>query len=169
MSEEWRPIPEFPNYHISNYGQVYNTRDQRIMRTSLNNYGHVKITLKSPHSSERFTRQVSVLVAEAFIEPPNWMCDCVIILDGDYSNVAANNLAWRPKWYAWKYTHQLKVRQPVHYHNLIIYNEDLDFHYKSIVEAGMIEGLLFDDIWRSTYTGAEIFPYGHVYSVVDRV
>lgn len=169
MSEEWRPIPEFPHYQISNYGQVYNTRTQSVMRTSLNNYGHVKITLKSWRTSERFTRQVSLLVAEAFVEPPNWMCDSVIILDGDFSNVVATNLAWRPKWYAWKYTHQLKVQQPLHYRNLIIYNEDLDFHYNSIVDAGMIEGLLFDDIWRSTYTGAEIFPYGHVYSVVDRV
>jgi hypothetical protein len=38
--------------------------------------------------------------------------------------------------------------------------------YNSVIEAGMTEGLLFDDIWRSTYSGARIFPFGMEYEVV---
>lgn len=170
MSEEvWATIPEFPDYQISNLGNVFNIRQNMLMRTSFNNYGHLKISLKSPHSNERFTRQISVLVAEAFVEPPNSRCDCVIILDGNYFNVAASNLAWRPKWYAWKYTHQLKVKQPIYYRNLVVHNITMHYYYNSIVEAGMIEGLLFSDIWRSTYTGLKLFPYGHVFEIIERV
>ncbi len=112
--EVWQTIPDFPSYLISNLGRVYNTKHDMIMRTSFTNFGHVKITLKIDKLSERFTRSVAQMVAEAFLEPPNWKCDQVIILDGDFSNVAASNLAWRPRWYTWKYTRQLKK------HNLYI-------------------------------------------------
>ena len=169
MEEVWEIIPEFPNYQISNLGHVYNVRGGIIMRTSLNNYGHVKITLKYSGINERATRSVARLVAEAFIEPPNWMCDEVIILDGDFSNVEARNLAWRPKSFAWKYTHQMRTDQPRHYWNLVIHNITTDYYYNSIIEAGMTEGLLFDYIWQATYSGEKLFPYGHRFEVVERV
>lgn len=169
--ELWITIPEFPDYEISNFGRVGNIRRGHIMRTSITQFGHVKITLKSEYSDARFTRSVAQLVAEAFVEKPNptHLCDHVIILDGIFSNVAADNLAWRPRWYAWKYTHQLKIVQPVHYHNLIVHNITTDRYYNSIIEAGIMEGLLFDDIWRSTYRAAELFPHGYLFEIVERV
>lgn len=169
MNEDWRPIAEFPNYHISSLGRVFNTRDDSIMRTSVNNHGHIKITLQDPLTKQRYTRSVALMVAEAFVEAPNWMCDTIIVLDGNLQNVVATNLAWRPRWYSWKYTRQLRVRQPIHYKNLIVQNVSTDFYYNSIVEAGMLEGLLFEDIWRSTYTAAPLFPYGHIFKIIERV
>lgn len=167
--EVWQTIPDFSNYNISNLGRVYNIRRNSIMRTSLTNHGHVKITLKSDWTGQRFTRSVAVMVAEAFVESPNWMCDQIIVLDGNFSNVAATNLAWRPRWYVWKYTRQLKIKQPLHYRNLSVRNITNDFYYNSIIEAGIKEGLLFDDIWRSTYTGLKLFPNGSVFEIVERV
>ncbi len=176
IREVWKSIPGFPNYNISNLGNVYNIREQKIMRTSVNNFGHVKISLQTFVTDEegnvikeRFTRSVATMVAEAFVEAPNWMCDRVIILDGEFSNVIAINLAWRPRWYAWQYTRQLKVPQPVHYHNLAVHNITTDYYYNNIIEAGMLEGLLFEDIWRSTYTGVNLFPHGFVFEIVERV
>lgn len=169
MSEEWATIPEFPTYLISSLGNVYNTRSERLMRTSINNHGHVKITLKVDGSYERYTRSVSHMVATAFVEAPTWLCDHVILLDGDLSNVAATNLAWRPRWFAWKYFHQFKEVQPRHYINLAVRNIDKNYYYNSIMEAGMLDGMLFTDIWHSTYTGKKLFPYGHVYEIIDRV
>lgn len=169
MDELWITIPEFSNYEISNLGRVGNISTNYIMRTSLTNHGHVKITLKSDWSNERFTRSVARMVAESFIDKPNWMCDQVIILDGDFSNVIMDNLAWRPRWYAWKYTRQLKTEQPLHYKNLPVHNIITDVYYNSIVEAGIREGLLFDDIWRSTYTGVPLFPNGSIFEVIERV
>lgn len=171
VEEVWVRIPEFPDYEISNLGRVGNIRRGHIMQTSLTNFGHVKITLKSEYSDARFTRSVATLVAEAFVDKPesNQVCDHVIILDGDFSNIVVDNLAWRPKWFAWKYTHQLKTHQPIYYHNLIVHNKTIDRYYDSVVDAGMMEGMLFDDIWRSTYTAAKLFPYGYTFEISERV
>jgi hypothetical protein len=177
MSQEvWAPIPGFPNYNISNLGNVYNIRENRIMRTSKNNWGYLKITLQTMVPDEngelvkqRFTRSVALMVAEAFVESPNWLCDKVIVLDGNLENVAATNLAWRPRWYAYLYFQQSRKVQPVHYHNLAVQNVTTGYCYNNIIEAGMAEGLLYNDIWDSTYQAKKLFPYGHIFKIIERV
>ena len=167
-AERWRTILEFPTYEISDRGNIYNNRNRQFMRTSRNNFGHGKITL-TDYDGSRHTRSVGILVGEAFVLAPNYMCDHLIMLDGDLTNINASNLAWRPRGFAWNYTHQLKTLQPVHYHNLPVLNVVTGREYNSIIEAGMTEGLLFDDIWRSTYRGSEVFPNGSVFEIIKRV
>lgn len=170
MSEEqWATIPEFTSYDISNFGRIYNHMNRRFMKTSDTGFGHVKITLKSDWSSDRYTRSVAQLVAEAFVMPPNILCDQVMALDGNHHNVEAENLVWRPRWFVWKYSRQLKEMQPIYYQNLAVMNTVTGITYNSIVDAGMTEGLLFADIWRSTYKGNPVFPHGSVFEVVERV
>lgn len=169
MGEElWRNILEFPRYDISNFGRVYNIRRNMMMETSYTTYGHSKITLTA-YDGSRHTRSVAQLVADSFVEPPNLLCDNLIILDGDFTNVVYTNLAWRPRQFAWKYTRQLKERQPLHYRNLSVRNCDTGVEYSSIVEAGITEGLLFVDVWRSTYNSQPVYPYGSVFEVIERV
>lgn len=165
MVEEWRTILEFTNYDVSNRGNIWNRKRNKQMSTSLSNHGHVKITLTA-YDGTRHTRSVAQLVAEAFLDPPNLLCDAVIVLDGDLTHVDAENLAWRPQWFAWKYTRQLKTPQPRHYLNLPVINTDEQIIYDSIEEAGRSEGILFDDVWRSTYQGIEVFPHGCRYEIV---
>src|SRR5688500_4813032 len=100
----WATIKEFPIYEISDSGEIYNTRTRQYMRTSKTTFGHTKITL-TDFDGSRHTRSVALLVAEVFVRPPNFMCDTLIVLDGDFSNLRASNLAWRPDGFAWKYTH----------------------------------------------------------------
>lgn len=169
MQEEWKVIQEFTNYEISNYGRIFNINRKKEMRPSKTNHGHLKITLSSDWTSDRYTRGVAQLVGEAFVEAPNILCDTITLLDGDLENVNASNIVWRPRWFSWKYTRQLKSDQPNHYKNLYVVNRDTGYIYKSVIECGMIEGLLFDDIWRSTYSGESIFPYGYSYAIVKRV
>lgn len=181
LLEEWSVISEFPYYSISNLGRVFNERYNHIMRPSVNNHGHLKITLAREESffneltkeveicTNRYTRSVARLVAEAFVEVPNSLCNEVVVLDGRFQNVVATNLVWRPRWYAWKYTRQLKTKQPIYYRNLRVLNLVTKVEYDSIVEAGMSEGLLFDLIWESTYTQKPLFPYGHIFEVTERV
>ncbi len=114
--EVWRNIPNYPDYLISSYGCVYNRRTKQEMRVSKTNHGHAKISLMSGES--RHTLSVARLVAQAFVRPPNPMCDEVILLNGDLSDVSETNLAWRPRWFAWKYTRQLRTDIPVYYTNL---------------------------------------------------
>lgn len=169
MSEEvWKVIPEFPSYQISSLGRVYNMRRDRMMSPNQNNHGHVKINLRGEHGLDRHTRSVALLVGEAFVEKPDSRCNQVMMLDGDLSNVAATNLVWRPRWYAWKYVHQLRVPQPRHFHNLAVRNKE-GVEYESIIEAGMTEGLMFSDIWESTYTGKSLYPYRQTFEVIERV
>lgn len=168
IQETWKKIEEFPKYQISSLARIYNTTHDHMMQTSYTNHGHVKITLAAPDGS-RHTRSVGVLVGQSFVTAPNFMCDYLMILDGDLSNVVAHNLAWRPRWFAWKYTRQLKIEQPRHFHNLSVANLDTDVVYSSIIEAGIAEGLLFSDIWESTYTEKRVFPYKHRYEIVERV
>lgn len=164
--EAWRPIPDFPDYKISSLGRVMNLRTERIMRVSRTNYGHLKITLAAEWPRERFTRSVAQLVAEAFVEPPTSLCDTVVVLDGDLTHVAASNLAWRPGGFAWHYARQLNVRQPRQFEILPVVNTRTGVVYESMVQAGMAEGLLFVDIWRSSYRGDPVFPSDAVFRVV---
>lgn len=168
VEARWRTIPEFPRYEVSDRGEIYNTRTRQMMRTSLNTHGHVKINL-ADEVGERHTRSVALLVAQAFVPSPNHLCDYLILLDGNLERVEASNLAWRPRWFAWKYTQQLKIQQPLHYRNLPVRDMAHNFTYNSIVEAGIEEGLLFHDVWRSTYTEMEVFPTGAVFEVTERV
>jgi len=164
----WYTLPEFPDYEVNQLGEIYNNRTRSLMRTSRTNHGHVKITLLGRDGC-RHTRSVALFVAEAFVDIPNGLCDTVLIKDGDLSNVAAYNLAWRPRGFHQKYMRQLRVPQPTHYHNLWVTNITDNIQYDSIVQAGMYEGLLFADIWRSTYSGSHVFPYGSVFEVSQRV
>lgn len=173
---EWRTISEFPNYEINARGEVYNSRTHQLMRSSVTNHGHVKITLMTREPDEdgvminvRYTRSVALLVAEAFVTPPNALCDCVIVLDGVLTNVRADNLAWRPRGFAWSYVRQLRTDQPRHYSNLRVVNITDNIEYESIIHASMVEGLLFNDVWRSTYSGSHVFPYGCVFEISERV
>lgn len=169
LDEEWETIRDFSMYKISNLGRVFNLQTEKVMRTSKTLHGHVKITLVCDQDGQRYTRGVALLVAQAFVEPPTLLCDAIILLDGNLSNTAAYNIAWRPSWFAWKYSHQLKTPQPIHFHNLAVYNLTRNVEYRSIIEAGMAEGLLFQHIWESTYTGKRVFPYGQLFEVSERV
>lgn len=168
INEVWETIPEFPTYSISNVGRVWNHKFDREMKINPNNFGLMKITLTDDETGERYDRSVAKLVAEAFVKKPNTRCDHVIFLDGDFSNLVHTNLAWRPRAFTWRYTHQLKEidHQPNHYYNLEVQNLATGVIYENIIAAGKAEGLLFDDIWRSTYTKAPIFPNIHIFEVV---
>lgn len=167
LEEVWLPIPEFPNYEISNQGSIYNLRRRKLMSISKTVQGHAKITLTNEWTGQRFTRSVAKLVAEGFVERPRYLCDQVLVKDGNFSNLRSENLAWRPEYFVYRYTKQLKNPQPIHYKNLEVLNTVTGECYNSIVEAGMKEGLLFEDIWKSTYTGDGIYPYGYIFQIIQ--
>lgn len=166
--EEWSEIEGFPRYLISSEGRIYNQVTNQFMRISPNNYGHPKISLLTDEGF-RYTRSVAFLVAKHFLEPPNELCDRIIYLDGDLQNFRASNLAWRPRWFGWKYSRQMKVPQPAYYKNLAVVNLETNTEYENIIEAGLAEGLLFDQIWHSTYAGTKVFPSGSVWQIEHRV
>lgn len=164
MHAIWAEIPEFPDYMVSDTGLIWNSRRETLMSLSRTPFGHVKVSLVNAQG--RQTRSVALLVAEAFIQPPDLLCDQVIVLDGDLGHVEAKNLAWRPRWFAWKYARQLRIEQPRHLQNLEVRNVVTGDLYSNIVSAGMTEGLLFYEVWRSTYTGKHCYPTHAVFEVL---
>ena len=156
-------IPEFPFYTVSNDGIVWNTRYGQPQAHSYTQHGDPKVTLTNYDG--RATLSVRVLVAEAFVPRPDDLSDTVILLNNDRTDLRAENLAWRPRWFAWNYAHQFKKDFPPHYHNIPVVNLETGQEYPSIIICGMLEGLLFDDIWRSTNTGDRIYPSGTNYAV----
>jgi hypothetical protein len=107
MQEQWRPVPNFPNYEVSDYGRVRSlpriesvgstkprNRSGRLLVpspiTATNKYPGVNLCRND--GSPRFTR-VHRLVAEVFLPNPNSL-PVVNHLDSDTSNNRADNLEW---------------------------------------------------------------------------
>src|SRR5688572_2862272 len=127
--EEWRPIQNFSRYLISNYGRVWNRIFEMMMKTSrarpnktTQGEGYVKISLIGD-DEVRHTLSVAVLVAQAFVDPPNPRSCEVILLDGDLGNVAASNLAWRTPRQAWLYRRQMVNSWKPNWTNLPVLNQ----------------------------------------------
>lgn len=106
MIEEWVEIRTFPGYSVSNMGQVRNDDKGHLMTLLVNQRGIVNVGLT--HQRVQYKKSVALLVAEAFVPRPSFKFDAPINLDGDRFNNRADNLLWRPRWFAAKYMQQFK-------------------------------------------------------------
>jgi hypothetical protein len=160
----WKQIPDFPSYAVNNYGQVLKIDTDRLMRISYTLQGAAKVSLMGLEG--RRTLSVALLVAGAFVEPPNPLSDSVVVLNGNQADLRAVNLAWRSRSFVWRYTRQMRDPLPIHYINLAVRDVTTGVVYRNIIEAGQALGLLYQDIWRSTYTGYTTYPGDSVFEVV---
>jgi predicted GNAT superfamily acetyltransferase len=154
----WVTIEEFPRYSISNFGHVVNKATGRYMALTKNKAGIVKVGLMKDDGNQ-YQRSVKVLVAEAFVPGRDEVFNTPIQLDGDQTNLRADNIVWRPYWFAWKYTNQFEYIKPVHTNKRrrIMDVKTLEL-YQNVYEVATTHGLLFVDIWRSIHFHEPIFP-----------
>jgi len=114
-TELWREVPDFPDYEISDQGLVRSKIYDRFLTPSPNGKGVIKVVLR--RDGVVYTRSVARLVALAFklpkgqVEPPP--NNVVFHLDGNYDNVSADNLTWKPRWFAQKWAAQAKRTEPL--------------------------------------------------------
>lgn len=172
----WTEIEGFPNYLISDNGEVYNKRTDSLMARSKTLQGDLKVTMVN--GGIRITKSVRVLVAEAYVEKPHSLeselnrddyeslFNTVIVLDNNKNNVSSYNLAWRPAWFAQKYSRQFQVYYPNYFYSKRVVNATTGELYTSVIQTATKEGLLFEDVIRSTNSGVKIFPTGCVYVFV---
>lgn len=157
--EEFRIIPDFSKYAVSNLGRVIHIDKNREMTLSPTEKGDLTVGLMG--NGNQYRRSVKVLVAKAFVTGRSMMFDTPIQLDGDRENLKATNIVWRPRWFAWHYSRQF-VDIPAWVYSGPIVNT-LGYEYETIIDAGIQTGSLWRDIRWSIAHGREVFPYGVVY------
>lgn len=104
MTEEWKTIPEFPNYEVSNFGNV-RSKDRISIRNGSQvklkgqilkqkcDRGYMRVTLYSGNRKQHQQYSVHRLVASLFILNQDNL-PCINHKDENRSNNHANNLEW---------------------------------------------------------------------------
>lgn len=110
--EEWRTITDYPEYMVSNLGNVkslnYNrTGKEKILKQAINNYGYCCVTLCKEGKIKYYTTHR--LVANAFLDNPN-NYPCINHKDENKQNNCASNLEYCTADYNNNYgTHNEKI------------------------------------------------------------
>jgi len=113
MEDDWVSIKGFPGYSINPLGQVRKDSNGRLIRPRYNQYGVPYVGLMKEWRlgvRQQYTRSLPKLVAQAFLQPPSDIFNTPIQIDGDPSNCRADNIMWRPRWYAVAYKKQFEER-----------------------------------------------------------
>ncbi len=90
MQEIWKDIINFPDYQISNLGNVYSKKNYKIRKPFVSN-GYLSIYLFK--NGKRYRKKIHRLVAEAFIPNPNNL-PVINHIDGNKLNNIVSNLEW---------------------------------------------------------------------------
>lgn len=89
--EEWKILPEFPEYSVSSLGRIRNTKKETIRVPDINSKGYARLRLV--RGGKIIRKFVHRLVAEVFIANPEGK-PMVDHIDGDYHNNRLDNLRW---------------------------------------------------------------------------
>lgn len=89
--EEWKQIPEYPNYDCSNTGLIRNRTSGKISTGTITNRGYVAVSISI--NGIKHTIQPHRFVALLFVENPNNK-PYVNHIDGNKSNNNYQNLEW---------------------------------------------------------------------------
>jgi hypothetical protein len=90
MEEEWRDVPGFSGYRVSDQGRVLGVSG-KILKPRFQNMGYPRVSLRRNGSTH--DRLISRIVAETFHGPCPEGMECAH-LNGDPSDSRASNLKW---------------------------------------------------------------------------
>ena len=91
MEEKWKPIENFENYAVSNFGRIKSIKSGRILKVGISTSGYYDVCLYK--SGSKYYRRVHRLVAEAFIPNPDNKPE-VDHIDTNALNNCYTNLRW---------------------------------------------------------------------------
>lgn len=161
--EAWVPVDYFERYSVSDEGRVRNDETGRIMAIRRNGHGVYYVGLMHGSGMQKI-RSLPLLVATGFIPQPAG-CPTPIHLDGDRGNNRADNLAWRPFWFAKRYHEQFKRPYP-ELSNPII-NLDTGEKEENMWSACLKHGLLESDLHLAIMNRTFVYPTYQRYAFVD--
>ena len=98
-----RQIKKFPDYYITEDGEVYSWRSVRKLKCRTDSQGYLRVFLVK--DGKTFSVSVHRLVAEAFIPNPENKPE-VNHIDGDKQNAKKSNLEW--------VTHSENIKHSIH-------------------------------------------------------
>jgi hypothetical protein len=156
-----KPIPGYTRYDITNYGRVINGTTGRLMVLSPTLNGDLTVGLVKGDHQTRFS--VKGLVARAFVEGETDVFNTPILLDGDKHNLYFENIVWRPRWFAWKYSRQFTDPEPW-YTQGPIYEYTKGIMYDTFMDAAILNGILCEHIRKSIYDDLDVFPTGQKFT-----
>lgn len=155
----------FPDYEVYYDGSVRNTNTGRILHISFTKSGSAKVGLMSPSQGHQVTVSVAHIVATCWMAHSDDF-DHVINKDGDRSNNAVDNLAWRPGWFAKMY-HRQYTRRSMPIIQVPIQETSSRTVYHNSWHACMVHGLLDRDVAGSVINGGTVFPTGQAFQLYD--
>lgn len=157
MDLQWVELDEFPDYALSNHGDIANMKTGTPRKSSINQQGIPKISLYQ--DSRLYTRSLAVMVAEAFVERPDPHFDTPIHLDGDRMNCRADNLAWRARWFAIMYHKQFR-NEHLHLDKAPRVETNSGREFETALEVVTTYGVLYIDVFNSHFNNTPVFPGG---------
>jgi hypothetical protein len=164
MNEHWKTIEWFPEYSVSNFGNVRTNKTGRILSISPNQFGVVQVGLM--RDGIQYHRSVPLLVAKAFLPIKLGPFDTPINLDGDRDNNHVDNLVWRPRWFAIKYNRQFRYPSDMHISRPIIDLKTKEVSANSI-ECAKRYGLLEEEIVIAIMNRTYVWPTYQEFGVLE--
>lgn len=154
-------IPDFPDYELTDSGRVFNKRSGREMILSPNQNGDLSVGMML--DGRQYRRSVKLLVARMFVEGETNIFNTPVLLDGNREHMWAENIVWRPRWFAWEYQRQFSVNPDFFNYGPLINDMTRD-EFRTVFEAMSNDGVLAKEIVVSCIDGNDTFPNGHTYS-----
>lgn len=155
--QNWKRIPQFPTYSVSDTGLVRNDDTGRIMAIRKNPHGVYYVGLMK--GKKQHNLSLSRLVAEAFVSRPaqdrEGRFNNPIHLNGHKDDNHAHNLMWRPYAFAVKFQQQFAKGPSTASPILELKTQE---RYSCPLIAAMAFGLLESDIISSAVNRTFTWP-----------
>ncbi len=157
---EGKKIEDFPEYIVTEYGEVFNAKTEREIQVARTGQGTAKVTLY--RDGRPFTRALGLIVAKAYVwndfDPD--IFDTPIHLNHEPLDNRAVNLRWRPRWFAIKYAKQYWFEN-YHNHRRDIYDPSDGEVLPGVRWICEKHGVLWFDVLMSLEKGETVFPSGY--------
>lgn len=165
MNEHWEQVRDHPNYSVSSLGRVRNDESGTPIKPTVNQRGIAQVKLG--YGDNTFTnRGLAYLVANTFLPAPKRATDNTPInLNGDRTDCRAENLAWRPRWFAYKYHAQFKRHCQFRVHDTME-NLSTGERFANSWDVALYYGLIEADLVVATMNRTYVYPTYDQFAIV---